>query len=329
MKKIFLEVCSFYSDKVASEWRRLYAENGELSYFSSYEFNMLFLKSYKNNKLRKNMKPFLIRVYNEDEPLMFLPLCRSGDEYYFMWDYSSVMYCEPVYKAGLSIQFFDILINKLPEILGNEVIFFTKMNDGLSFAKYLANQYTHYKRHTCMSMELPATFDKFYKNMTPEGRVAEEEARDRLKSSGYTFKTYFYSDKPITNKMFEKLYHIYYGNPEGWKARLKDRKYDKINPISCSLRKASDTVLAVSCINDEPVAFVGGFVRNGKITIVRCGEHKRYRDYEPRRLMYMDLIKYCIEKKNFTEIDFGTGKDRCKSEMGAKAHYTYYYEIKL
>ncbi len=329
MKKIFLEVCSFFSDEVATEWKRLYAENGELSYFSSYEFNMLFLKSYKNNKLRKNMKPFLVRVYDKYETLMFLPLCRSGDEYYFMWDYSSVMYCEPVYKAGLGIQFFDMLINKLPEVLGNEVIFFTKMNDGLSFTKYLANQYTHYKRHTCMSMELPKSFEKCYKNMLPEGRVAIEEARERLSSSGYSFKTYFYSDKPISENMFEKLYRIYYGNPANWKQKLKDRRYDKFNPISCCLRHGKDTVLAVSCINDEPVAFVAGFVRDGKVTVVRSGEHRRYRDYEPRRLMYLDFIKYCIEKKKYSTVDFGTGKDRCKSEMGSVAHYTYYYEIKL
>lgn len=330
MKEISLELCSFGDSKVASDWEEIYKENKKLSHFSSYEFNRQFVKSFKKNKHRKGMKLLLVRVYDEGgKTLMFLPLCKDKDEYYFMWDYSSVMYCEPVCREDLGAEFFDTVINKLPEVLGNEVIFFTKMKDGAQFTEYLKKRYTHYRKHTCRNVELPESFEKYYMNMPEDGREVVETGRDTMRKLGVSFRTYFYCDRPISAAMYEKLYSIYYSSSSGVVDRIKDRLYDNTNPVSCSLRQGRDTMLAVSCVNDEPVAFVAGFVRDDCFTVLRHGVRSGYSDCEPLSVLLCDIAKYCIEKKNIRRIDFGRGSEEYKTNMGAICHYTHYYEIKL
>lgn len=330
MKKIMLALCSFHDEQVATDWKEICRENTELSYFGSYEFNQDFVKSFKKNRRRKNMKLLLVRVYEASgKTLMFLPLCKKKNEYYFMWDYSSVMYCGPICRAGLTPEIFDEVINKLPELIGNEVIFFTKMNDMSPFTKYLRKRYTPYKKRSCIKIELPETFDAYCEMMTDEGWETVQEGRDILADIGVSFRTYFYYNKPLAPKLFEKLYTMYYGTSDSFVDRMKDRIYDNGNAVSCALKRGERSLLAVACVNGEPVGFVGGFVSGDCLTVVRQGQSKRYEDCNVISILYSDLMKYCIERKNIKTVDFGKGHEEFKFDLGGELHYRYYFEIKL
>ncbi len=330
MERISLELCSFKDEKVALDWKKIYEENTDLPHFASYEFNLRFVKSFKKNRHRKNMRLMLVRAFDEnDDTLMFLPLCKDRDEYYLMWDYSSVMYCEPIYRSDVTSDVFDKILNKLSDVLGSETLFFTKMNDMSPFTEYLRLRHTPYRKHTCVCVNAVSPYEIFYMDMPEEGRLLIEEGRRAVKARKASFCTYFYCGRPIPKNLYEKLYSIYYGSDPTLFQRIRNYFYDNNNPVSCSLRKGEESIIAVSCINGEPVAFVGGFVRNGRYTMVRHGESRRYSDCNAFNILLSDTVKYCVEKKGIRTIDFGQGREEYKFAMGGDPHYLYYFEVKL
>lgn len=330
MLKVFLELCSFKDEKVAADWKKIYEGNPELPFFASYEFNLQFVKSFKKNRYRKNMRLMLVRAFDEnDDTLMLLPLCKEHDEYYFMWDYSSVPYCEPIYRADATAELFDKVLHKLSDVLGSETIFFTKMNDMTRFTKYLMQRHTAYKKNGCVSVKADTPYVIYYMNMPEEGRAVVEDGRKAVKARNAKFSTFFYCDRPIPERLFEKLYSIYYGSAPTLFQRIRNHIYDRNNPLSCSLRKGDEAMIAVSCINGEPVAFVGGFVRNGCFTIARHGESRRYGECNAYNMLLSDTVKYCVDKKGIRTIDFGQGREEYKLAMGGEIHYIYCFEVKL
>ncbi len=330
MEKVSFELCSFKSEKVASDWKRIYEENGELPFFASYDFNLQFAKAFKKNPHRKSMKLLLVRAFDEKgDTVMYLPLCKDRGEYYFMWDYSSVMYCTPIYRKGAGAEDFDMVLNKLSDILGSETLFLTKMNDMSEFTQYMRGRHTPYRKRTCVSLELGDDFYKFYLGMSDEAKEAIEHGRNAVHERKGSFTTFFYCNRPISEELFKKLYTIYYGSHPTFLQKIKNRIYDKGNPLSCALRKGDESMIAVSCIDGEPVAFLGGFVRNGCYTVVRSGESRRYGYCNTYDILLCDTIKYCIEKKGITTIDFGKGREEYKFALGGKAHYLYNFELKL
>ena len=330
MVSVSFELCSFKDEKVASDWKKIYEGNPDLPYFASYEFNLRFAKSFKKNRYRMNMKLMLVRAFDEnDETLMYLPLCKDRDEYYFMWDYSSVPYCEPIYRADATDEVFDVVLHKLSDILGSETLFFTKMNDMSPFTEYLRLRHTPYRKHTCVCVNAVTPYAVYYMNMPEEGRALIEDGRRAVTARKAKFSTFFYCGRPIPDRLFEKLYSIYYGSDPTLFQRIKNHFYDRNNPVSCSLRKGDESMIAVSCINGEPVAFVGGFVRNGSFTVVRHGESRRYSDCNAFNVLISDTLRYCFEKKGIGTVDFGQGREEYKFAMGGVPHYLYYFEVKL
>jgi len=330
MLKVSLELCSFKDEKVAADWKKIYEENTDLPYFASYEFNLQFVKSFKKNKYRKSMKLMLVRAFDENgDTLMLLPLCKDRNEYYFMWDYSSVPYCEPIYRADATAEVFDKVLNKLSDVLGSETLFFTKMNDMSPFTEYLRLRHTPYRKHTCVCVNAVVPYEIFYMNMPEEGRALIEEGRRAVKARGASFSTFFYCGRSIPERLFEKLYSIYYGSKPTVFQRIRNYLYDRNNPVSCSLRKGDESIISVSCINGEPVAFVGGFVRNGCYTVVRQGESRRYGECNAFNILLSDTLRYCFEKKGIRVVDFGQGREEYKFAMGGEPHYLYSFEVKL
>lgn len=327
---ITLSVCSFNDEKIAKEWKRLCSENGKMNYYASYEFNRMFMDRYGKNKKRKAMKPVLIRAANEkDEAVLFLPLCKRHDSYYMIWDYSSVPYCDAIYGKAFDRKVFDEVFRNISNIIGNEVIYFTRMDSRSCFTAFLLESYTYYKRHTCASVALIRSYTSFCGLLSKECRDNIEEAKEKVKSRGLSFRTDIFCDKQLPKKVLSDIFSIKYGAVTSVFKRMKNKKHEKKSTISRALRNGKNSVTAVAYIDDEPVSYISGFEKNGVITLAGIGSTRHGVDYSSRHLMMNDFVKFAIEQRKISSIDMCRNHDKLVLDFGASHHHVYNFEVKL
>ena len=327
---IKFEFCDFYSPTVEREWRELYENDSHATPLLSYDFNKSFLKYYYSNKVRKGTKPVLIKGSDEKsgKTLMFIPACRGESGYYMLWDYSAVPYCDVLLADGKwDAEKYDSELYKLASLLDNKVFNFTRMNNSSPYTEHLHCKYVPSKNNTCIRFDLLSSYNMFYKLMSKDMREYLSASADKLLSEGHTFKTAVYYDQPIGKKTQKDLFKLHHGSSLSVFGVIQNKFRDKRNAITELINEGADVLTAISYIDGAPAAFVSGVVRNGIMTVVRSGVNHLGYLYSAEYLNLCDLIKYSIERKRLTCIDFGRDNDAGKLEMGGKEHQMYSFEI--
>ena len=327
---ITISECSIFDSKIAAEWEGIYKTNAQLTVFSSYSFTSLFIKKFSKEKSRRSLKPVLIRAFDDKRgTLMFLPLCKRHDNYYTLYDYSSVPYCDAVYRTDITKDDFDYIMDHLCDVLGNNTVYFTKMSKFSEFTKYLYERYTAYKKRRCGSIELLRSYDYTYKLIDKECRENIEEAQEKIRTQGLQYKTDFYLEKPLSKRVLSDILLITGREETGLLKRMRRLSAFKNSAVLQSIRNGNDSLVAVSYIDDYPVACIYGFIRNKKIIVVKLASTKYGVGYSSIHLLLSDLIKYSVDNKLASSIDLCRTDDKIKSDFVSKKHHVYSFEIKL
>lgn len=326
---IVLDTCLITDAKVAEDWKRLYFENKQLTYFSSYEFNLTFIKYFNKNRHRRGMKITIVRVKDKyGKTYMFLPLCQRHEAYYMIWDHSSVPFCDAIYSPDVDFEFFESVMRSLPDIISNTTVFFSKMNPESKFTDFLSSTYTAYKNTKYEKLQLLRPYKVTYAMMTNDYKREAESVREALRAEKIRFSTEFYLNSKLPKHIFDIVFNLYYNNPS-YTARLKNKIYDKNSPISISLINGKNNFTAVSYMNGVPCAFISGFIKDDKLTVVRRSFDTQNRGYPIGDLAWCDVIKYSIEKLGLKTLDFGRLSKRPKAKMGAIAYKCPNFEVSL
>lgn len=326
---IYLDVCNFNDKDVEYEWKKIFENNPELTYFSSYEFNKTFLKFFKKNSKRKNMELTLVRAkYETGETIMFLPLCKNHHRYYLIWDYSSVPFCDVIGKKELTDEDYDLILKNLPDAVGNSTVCFTKMNPNSKFSVYLEDRYTHYKKKYLIEVDLYDSYSVFTEMLTDRTKQLIDDSRAKLKFRQKQFKTVFFQSRSLPSKVKNDMFYIYYKNSDLFK-KLKNKKHDSENTISIKLKKSDRNFLALSYTKNIPIAFVAGFTENEKLYIVRTGYKRNGEVYSEDVLILCDLVKYCIENTGIKTLIFVSDDVKYREDLGGTPLSAYSYEVKL
>lgn|GEM_PF-3349186 len=328
--KITLSECSFNDKKIAAEWNGIYRSNPQLGYFASYEFNEFFVRCFHKNKSRRSMKLVIIRAFDEQRgALMFLPLAKSHGHYYMIWERSSVPYCDAIYRADISKDEFDYILDHLSEIVGNETIFFTKMNELSVFTQYLHDRFTPYKKRSCGSIELLRSYNYTYQLLSKECRENIEDSKEKIINEGLVYRTDFYSDKPLSAKAAADIEMIVHGEGAGVFTRIKNSASNRNSAIFQAVKKGVSSLVALSYIDDYPVACTYGFIKGNTFTISVLSSTRYGVSYSSKHLILCDLIKYAVENKNLSKIDLCRLDDNIKGDFVSKKHHVYGFEVKL
>ena len=175
-----------------------------------------------------------------------------------VWDYSSVPHCEPVYRADLKKEDYDYILDNLSEVLGNVTVYLTKLKDSSPFTSYLRDRYTPYKKRSGGTIELLRTYDYTYRMIMKECRDNIEEAENKIAAEGLTYRTDIYCNKPISFSTYSDTLRIVNGEEAKGISRLRYRIQAKHSAMIQSLKNGKDSVVAVSYIDDYPVACLFG-----------------------------------------------------------------------
>ncbi len=327
---ITLSEYSINDSKVAAEWEGIYNTNNQLTYFSSYSFTSLFLKKFSKEKSRRSLKPVIVGAYDEKRgALMFLPLCKRHESYYTLYDFSSVPYCDAVYRSDITKEDLDYIFDHLSEVLGNNTVYFTKMSKHSEFTKYLYDRFTPYKKRSCGAIELLRSYDYTYKLIDKECRDNIEEAQNEIIEAGLQYRTDIYLKKPLSKGVASDMMLILNGEDSSLGKRIKRRRRNKNSAVIQSVKRGLGTLVAVSYIDDYPVACIYGFIRNKRMIVMKLASTKYGVGYSSIHLLLSDLIKYTIENKLANRIDLCRNDDKIKSDFISKKHHVYSFEIKL
>ncbi len=327
---ITLSECSISDKQTAAEWEGIYNTNPTLTYFSSYEFNQLFVKKFSKEKSRRSLKPVIVRAYDSKrKTLMFLPLCKRHESYYMLWDYSSVPYCNAVFRQDIKREELDYIFDHLSEVIGNNTIYFTKMNDNSDFTNYLYDRYSPYKKRSCGSVELLRSYEYTYKLIDKECREIIEEALGRIENEGIEYRTDFYLGKRLPSKASSDISLILNGEKNGPISKLKRFIRNRNSAVISSILQGNNSLVAISYIDGYPVACLYGFVRNKTFTLLKSASTKYGVTYSAKHLIFSDLIRYSVENKVANNIDLCRTDDKFKTDFMSKKHHTYSFEIKL
>ncbi|MBR0302695.1 MAG: hypothetical protein IJQ80_02485 [Clostridia bacterium] len=327
---IILSEFHFNDKAVAADWKDIYDSNPRLTYYSSYEFNKLFLASYNSSRRRRAMRLFLIRAYDEEKGTrMILPMAKHHHNFYPMWDYSSVPYCDGIYRSDITGDELDYIFNHLGDVLGEGIIYFTKMNESSVITQYLSSRFTPYKKRDGGKIDLLRTYDYTYLLLSKECREHIEEAKAKVIEQRHNFRTDIYFQKPLPAKAMSDLLVVLHGDNDSYLRRLSGNKYEKHNPTTLSVEHGQESLVALSYIDGYPVACLYGFVRNGVFIVSKFVSTRYGVSFSARHLIMNDVIKYSVDKEEISTIDLWRTDDKTRADFAAKNHQISWFEVKI
>lgn len=328
MNDIKLDICSIDDNTVAEEWKSIYSGNPSLSVFSSYGFNLLFVKLFCKNPRRKGSRIIIVRAKNPDgETFMFLPLCERHGDYYMMWDCSSVPFCDAVYKSGSDSALFEAVLIGLSSIIGNSTVYFTRMRDDSDFTKYLLSAYTPYKKRKGEKVVLLRTFESTYAMTERTFKDSVEGETEELSRAALSYSADFFFDRELPPDVERDIFNLSCSS-DGFFYKIRKRRIEKISPLLQYIKSGENNFTAVFCVAGKRCAFAEGFVKGDTLTVVRTG-FKGERGSRIISMVWRDIMKYCIEKRQLKYIDLCRNKSDIKSDLNSVQYSIVNFEIKL
>ena len=327
---IVLSAFHFNDKNVAEEWKEIYQNNPRLSYYSSYEFNKLFLASYNSSRRRRGMRLFLIRAADKERgTLMILPMAKHHHNFYPMWDYSSVPYCDMIYSSKITGEDFDYIFNHISDVLGEGIVYFTKMNEASLVTEYLASRFTPYKKREGGKIDLLRSYEYSYLLLSKECRDHIEEAKNKVADQRHTFRTDIYFKKPLPSKAMSDLLVVLHGDNDSYFGRRSGTKYEMHNPTTLSVKNGQESLAAIAYIDGYPAACLYGFVRNNIFIVSKFVSTRYGISFSALHLIMNDVIRYAVDREEISTIDLWRTEDRVRADFAAKNHDISWFEVKL
>lgn len=320
-------------------------------YFENYSYpfqHYIVLKSVSNfrHKLKNIIRSkftilnhyiFYVIYNNDNLPVMIVPLQRRlnnkknieilGSDILGanILEYVDVIYNptqEKVVRAA-----FDLLFSELKKE-GFEKLYFRNTPENLSYKILKENKnFYHVKPVECTNFNC-SDWNTYLSRLSNSQKHNIKKAYNKLKRENKTFSLVSTKSTSLWNeclKIYMKRQASKYG--AGLKRLLSYKYFHYIS--QCALTDIHVTFAFV--IQKEVAAFMTGFidsVRNN-VEIVRIAINDKYQSYSPGILLIYETIKYLTENSDYKTLDFCSGDQRYKKDMGGEIYYKHNFFIKL
>lgn len=342
--------------ELEARWREL--EKGEeMTWFQRYSWYEKLAAingaQYKNHEIVFAE----VRHGQTDETLLIAPLWivkrtfrllnRKG-AYFFGhqgWnDYNNLVYKEftpPISEA------FIALMNDLKRLYGITYWQLERIRETTSFCRWIeANsamfQMERQTRSICVALDLPETYDEWWKMLSKSARQNIRTAGNRMKKDGVEV-TFNPDDKYVDMAQFTLWRNKRVADKnavrirsmadfkEGAKMAILKRTrfyFPEYTPFEGEFR--AETRIATLCHNDTLIAaFCYGYdeVRR-RILVVAVSINEDYHRYSPGIELFRRFIEHCIDGKKIRTIDFTRGNEKYKYTLGGSEHYNRQYRFR-
>jgi hypothetical protein len=281
----------------------------------------IFYVIYNNNNVPVMIAPLQIRPYNKKN----IEVLGSDTLGANVMEYVDVIYNpteEQVVKAA-----FDLLLSELKKE-GFEELYFKNTPEGLSY-KILKEykNFCHVRPVECTNFNC-SDWNKYLSRLSKNQRHNIKKAYNKLNRENKTFSLVTTKSKTLYNeclKVYMKRQVNKYG--AGLKRFLSFKYFHYIS--QCALTDISVTFSFV--IEKEVAAFVTGFIDpvRSNVEIVRVAINDKYQSYSPGILLIYETVKYLTENTDYKTLDFCSGDQRYKKEMGGEIYYKHNFYVKL
>lgn len=348
MSKIIKHVISNEKDfeVLREKWVHL-SQGKNMTYFQSYDWNVLLYRNWHNNLYNRLFSKVII--YESDNiiaPLIIqrfnVSLGRLGRKagIYFLGTDSYSDYIDFIYS---DVNGLDCLLEYIKKDNKRLHLFLKFISQDSLTNKYIPSRTKKYS-DVCVYIKIEDNIQNYNSKLSKHTRQNLRTAFNRMKKDGVQYE-YEIKKKPLSDIEIEELSKIHLDrvlnknkiDTSSIKRKISSTilywrlKYNEINNniIKDAMKSQNNSFTLIVKLNKKVVGYLYGFVEeSGVIRICQNCFNEEYKFYSPVFRACYDFICNCCGDNNYKEIDFTRGNEEYKYKLGGIERKIYSYEVK-
>jgi hypothetical protein len=316
------------------DWIKLYKSNPYLFPYSSYEFALIYNKSFYLSINRIWMQRLFYVIKNDNGYVhMIIPLLKKGNHYYIFGDFCATGYLDFIYPHNAEETLFQQAFETLKKEIGNGVLHLRKINSKSKMCSYLTKQYKCLGKSICVNISLPSSYEEYWNSLGKSIRQNIRTSYNRMRRENKRFETVIYINEQVDEETQKNMMEIYHkraeqrsGKRPHWLTRYIQLHY---NPVTLSTFSGTDNLNAYMKIDGKMVGFLSGYISNdGKTAVIpRHAIDSEYGVYSIGAVLITEVIAYLLKNTNVRNFDLSRGNEKYKYSLGGQEHYNYSFDI--
>lgn len=333
-----LQEYEFNSPVLKKIWVDLYHKNPYLFPFSSYEYNQQ-VYVYKKFKLQNYLQKDYFLVYYENEtPLVLLPLTVKDDKIFiFGDDISGCDNLDLVYDKNVGYDGFTKMFQELSLRFPQKILRFYKINERSLLYQYicenqkwLENQFRLKieEDRICVKVLFPKDYGTYFSALSRNCKSNLKKAYNKAVKTDADMNLKVVKGPILDGQLLSAMMHVYAHR----ESERKNRSFD----FPCYVKNRYFSVLSWTAqhmqsqytfclfLHHTLAAFMSGFETNfGEIVFPRVAMNSQFSKYAPGKLMISESVKWLQKNTGINGLDLSRGDERYKYEMGGVNHMNY------
>ena len=331
-----LKKLNFDDGLVRAEWQDLYCRNHHLLPYASREYNELFNKYFRLDGKRLFLQKRFYGFYDEDERLQIIvPLCIKGKDIHIFGDFGNGEILDFIYPHSIEPECFQQLFKDLQQEFAGYTLILNRLAPNSPLRVWLEkSKYKSVHKKSLAQLRLPSSYEEYLQCLPTAVRGDVNRAEKFMAQLGVPYKLEF-ARGSISNELRRKYAGLYEQNNNSTVSKLKTftERYSrrKFNAITDACTKESNSFNSCLYIGNKLSAFASGFfdLDEKRLFMRKSATNMHYVKNMTATFLYMQTIKFMIEKTDFEWLDIGDAREKYRHCLGCEEYFCYSYEVKL
>ena len=320
---------------IGDKWRKMYADNRELTPFQSFEWNKVMIE----NQIYEG-KLCLFVFEKNNETIIIAPLVVKKKPFYnevtILGENTHSDYLNFIYDNSLQFEDFRSFINELFKLYKIALFNFNYINEASRiqvFLKRMDNEKTC-RKSICVKIPIVQEEEQYYKSLSQNTRrmirkrlKAIEEIKDKV-----SFRFYFGS--ALDEELVEAAVKLYTERQKEKYNKSIREKYLKY--LTQAVKECPNSFMAICNIDEQLAACQIGLISNrNDICTMIFAINSNYSSYAIGNMLLYKVIAQLIRRnKGVVEDglkchydDLTRGNELYKYHFGGKEHYNYHFSL--
>lgn len=331
-------------EKINRLWQELYDNNEDLSWFQSYNWNLLLEKNFKSLAWTEYLLTKIHYVVIDNKIIFPIELKHAKKKLCFLGQSTCSDYLSAIYSKELTVTELKSYIIRFCDIYKGYHIILDRINQANRLREALMeisqDGLWKIKEKDCVCV--PIITDKsnsFYDSLSKSARQNYRTAKNRLLKDGHQY--YIECSYGVVGKERTQLLESIYKNrtreyetaafrtlfTRSIRKLLKFFRIESKQDLVSVYSGQHDVLYGIIYIDNIIAAFfIGNFNNNKKsASIVRVSTNMDFYKYSPGQILLVESIESLRSHLDFFDLTRGT--ESYKMKLGGIIHHNYCYEL--
>ena len=274
--------------------------------------------------------------YDEDERLQIIvPLCIKGKDIHIFGDFGNGEMLDFIYPASIESECFQQLFKELQQEFVGYTLILNRLAPNSPLRVWLEkNKCKSVRKKSLAHLRLPYSYEEYLQSLPSSVRGDVNRAEKFIAQLGVPYKLEF-ARGSISNELRRKYLRLCDQKNNNAVSTLKTftERYSrrKFNALADACTKESNSFNTCLYIGNKLSAFTAGFfdLDEKRLFIKKSAVSMHYVKNMTATFLYMQTIKFMIEKTDFEWLDIGDAREKYRHCLGCEEYFCYSYEVQL